>query len=455
VQSVAPARPATPAVAGSQQTVGIEVYLALAYVFVCYSRFPEFLASLIGTGLYLAVTTMTATLAVALLKGRVNGAVMGTPGILWLLLTTWYVMVTPFGAWPGGSVSTITGMWIKSLAAFFVVASAFSSFRDVQKGLFAMGGGIMFVIAMSTVFGRDAAGRFSVGEGTLANANGLASHLLYGFPALMLIYAVTKGPYRVMALAALAMSAVSVLRTGSRSGLLMLMVAVLLVFLRASLFNKAKLIVAGVVVATIGLSMTTEAALKRYLTLISSAPTDTEEASAMESQQQREHAVRQSIRIILKNPVLGVGPGNYRFAAADDSEDRGEQALWMNPHNIYAQVGTESGIPGLLIFLCLIAYCARTGWRLSRLPVRGPTTALASDIGFCVFILMVIYSLNGLFDSNAYLYHLPVFTGLCFALRTAAARELPAGAVFRPERQNFENRPRTVSQQLTRAGVRR
>jgi O-antigen ligase len=458
MQSVAPAHPAATTIVESRQTTGVEVYLGLAYVFVCYSRLPEFLASFIGTGLFLAITTLTATLTVALLKGNVNRALMGTPGILWIALTIWYVLVIPFGAWPRGSVGTLTEMWFKSLAAFFVVASAFRTFKDVQKCLFAIGSAIMFVIAMSTVFGRDAAGRFSIGQGTLANANGLASHILYGFPALMLIYAVTKGAYRFMALAALAMSAVSVLRTGSRSGLLMLMVAALMIFWRASVFNKAKLILVGGAVVTIGLSMTTEAALKRYLTLVTTSEEALggEGASAIESQHQREHAVRQSIRLVLRHPIFGVGPGNYRFAASSDSEDRGEQAMWMNPHNIYAQVSTESGIPGLLLFLSLIAYCGRTGWRLSRVRVTSPTTSLAADIGFSVLVLTVIYALNGLFDSNAYLYHLPVFTGLCFAIRTAVAHELPAGTAFRRDDQdNFGYPVRMTGRQPVRAGARR
>jgi hypothetical protein len=38
--------------------------------------------------------------------------------------------------------------------------------------------------------------------------------------------------------------------------------------------------------------------------------------------------------------------------------------------------------------------------------------------------MMIIYMVDACFDSNAYLYHLPVFSAMIFAFDTAARREM-------------------------------
>jgi O-antigen ligase len=453
VKSVAPAY--TGANMGPPTSSGLEVYFGLAYLFIVYARLTEFLASIIGTGLYLAMLTMGGALLLSALKGGVLTAVRSFPGVCWLALTAWYIICIPFAFWPGGSFANLKDMWIKSLLAFFVVAGSLSTIRQVRRGLFAMAGGILIVNAATIVLGSDAGGRLGVSSGSLANANGLAIHLMFGFPAILLLQQYTRGIFRAMSGVAIVSSAVAIFRTGSRSGLLMLSTLMAVVFFRASMMNKLKLILVSIVVAAAAITLTSEGALVRYLTMIDpSAAAQTEEGlSAIESRNARQHHFRQSLRMTLERPIFGVGPGNFASASAEDSTQAHEAAAWRNTHNVYTQVSSESGIPGITLFVIILVYCFRTSSRIYRQAQRRPEWSDIADIAFCFRLMILIYVVDGLFDSNAYLYHLPVFSALIFAFDMAVRREMPEPAALQHVRGG-DRRPSVLTSAGVRGGVR-
>jgi hypothetical protein len=130
----------------------------------------------------------------------------------------------------------------------------------------------------------------------------------------------------------------------------------------------------------------------------------------------------------LERPIFGVGPGNFTAASAEDSKESGETAAWRNTHNAYTQVSSESGFPGLFLFLVIIAYCYRTSSRIYREAKKREWSDIA-DVAFCFRLMIVIYMVDACFDSNAYLYHLPVFSAMIFAFDRAVRREMTITAV--------------------------
>jgi O-antigen ligase len=250
---------------------------------------------------------------------------------------------------------------------------------------------------------------------------------LFGFPAVMLLYSLSRGAFRWIALLSVAVSALAIFRTGSRAGLLMLAVIMLIVFLRASVPNKIKLLTAGTALALAGISMASHEARQRYLTMFNPDAAETEDAqSAIESREARKLHLKQSIRLTLKKPIFGVGPGNFAPASAEDAEELGVDAAWRNTHNAYTQVSSEAGIPGLVLFLAIIAYCVTTTSRIYRIAKKRSDMQEILNIAFCLRLMMIIYIINGCFDSNAYQYHLPVFSALIFAFHTGVRREMAA-----------------------------
>ncbi len=71
-----------------------------------------------------------------------------------------------------------------------------------------------------------------------------------------------------------------------------------------------------------------------------------------------------SVKVVLEHPIAGVGIGNLHIpgralrwgGAAPDSD-------WTETHNIYLQMAVERGLPGLAVFLWLLACYGRLLWK--------------------------------------------------------------------------------------------
>jgi len=94
---------------------------------------------------------------------------------------------------------------------------------------------------------------------------------------------------------------------------------------------------------------------------------------------------RSALHLAEKRPVLGVGMKNFRVACADP--EIGLPASVANrcathTHNLYLEFLTESGVPGFLAFVLLVAVWARQlwrGWRVKphNLWLLGPLVGVA------------------------------------------------------------------------------
>jgi O-antigen ligase len=112
---------------------------------------------------------------------------------------------------------------------------------------------------------------------------------------------------------------------------------------------------------------------------------------------------------MLQNPILGVGPDNFPVAEGTlspfaERQQWGIGVRWNAAHNAFIQIGAELGLPGLVLFISIIA-CAfgalrRAGRNESRAAEAGSQAArvtpalTASLLGFVVgaFFLSLAYS---------------------------------------------------------------
>ena len=118
---------------------------------------------------------------------------------------------------------------------------------------------------------------------------------------------------------------------------------------------------------------------------------------------------RRGVGYMLQHPILGVGPNNFQTAEGTLSpfaqrQQFGVGVRWNAAHNSFVQAGAELGLPGLVLFLAVIATAFRSLRRSGRRAgaavltdgrQRELTQALtASLIGFTVgaFFLSLAYS---------------------------------------------------------------
>lgn len=125
--------------------------------------------------------------------------------------------------------------------------------------------------------------------------------------------------------------------------------------------------------------------------------------------------------MIKENPVLGVGFFNFsqyfqRYYPDDILVDRVEL-----PHNIFIQVGTDTGIVGLLIFIALIFVAIRKSLRLR---IEG-CESNKNTITKCVNLSLLGYIVAGQFVTVTYYPFIWIHLSLIVALQNSFEKKGP------------------------------
>jgi O-antigen ligase len=111
-----------------------------------------------------------------------------------------------------------------------------------------------------------------------------------------------------------------------------------------------------------------------------------------ESLRRRIILTKASLTFIAKNPMLGLGPGDFALGEGEFGFPKTTHAT----HNVYLQVAVESGVPSLLIFFALMALLfAKAYTQLKNLSIYHPGYSLLAG---CL-ISLIVYLIEGMADS--------------------------------------------------------
>jgi len=321
-------------------------------------------------------------------------------------LLVWMVLSVPGALVVGTSIDVVFGDFIKTTIMFVVMAGAIRGSRDVERLAFVY-------LASATLYASVVIARFDLGSGDAwrlgrlyyYDANDFATFIVTALP--VGIYALHAGRSlltRAMACISLGVLALAFVRTGSRGGFIALLAVAGFVLVRYTAIALRWRIVATALIAIVVLGTASE----QYWTQMSTILSDSDYNRTDESG--RMQIWRRGVGYMFRNPVFGVGPGN--FSAAEgmlspfaDRQQFGFGVRWNAAHNSYIQVGAELGIPGLCLFLAIIITAFSAPRRLIRSDVRlntdgeldrhALTHALTGSlIGFAVgaYFLSLAYS---------------------------------------------------------------
>jgi O-antigen ligase len=109
-----------------------------------------------------------------------------------------------------------------------------------------------------------------------------------------------------------------------------------------------------------------------------------------------------AFKMILENPLLGVGTGGYQRALAQYRDDPSLPDI-IHPHNTFLYVASSYGIVGLLSFSWLFIIFLKKGW-----------SARETIEGFASLSYGAVLLIGSLTDTQI----LSVSTGILFALLT-------------------------------------
>jgi O-antigen ligase len=416
-----PAAPVTDLSGSSRagEPFGIAVALFLLYLFLVTSKVLEYTIQIPKAMFVVGFSTVLMVTITALNLNRLAGR----DGFLLAAFTAIAMLSSPFAYWRMASAMTMYS-WLAHLAIFVAGAQVLATPRLIRRSLVVIAMATLFLTIVAARAPEQEHGRLSM-MGTLGNANDLATMLLFGLPCWGLIYGSGRGGFlrKVLAAAAIAFHIWLVLRTGSRGGLLALLAIFTIAWLRVSVAKKIVSIgLAGLLGLTV-VAYLPEATRDRYRSWSPGPDAEGELSEAAQSAQVRYRVMEQALKVSLLHPLLGVGMGNFIYAANDEFEKAGQRPLWKGAHNSYLQVSSELGLPALLIYCALLVHSGRASYRLAR---KGPLEQ--QPLGWCVLAMTICFVITSFFLGIPYSFFVPTLAALATAFDRLPAPSSTNGA---------------------------
>ena len=328
-----------------------------------------------------------------------SGALFRGPSIfaeqqvkLYLALLMVMVMSIPFSLYARLSFMHVFTVYILIAFYFFIFYSLVDSISKLSF--------LLFVVCLCSGFYST----FSVKTGSMANGrlffaemfdpNDLAFFTLSFLP-FNLLFISRNNPIwkRCICLAFYAVGVMLIVLTGSRGGLLTFGVVGLLLLFRKTRTITFSLKAITVVFALVILSMSS-INLERYSTLFT-----LKEDYNFQGEDGRLALWSIGMQAILSNPLTGVGVMCFPNAIGLDRAARGTVSqAWLTAHNSAVQIGTETGVIGLLLYLWMSFNVLRIFIKVSKESVSDDLVKI-SEMGFAGFTGLFV---SGMFLSQAY-----------------------------------------------------
>jgi len=156
---------------------------------------------------------------------------------------------------------------------------------------------------------------------------------------------------RLLGLLAMALPMVMIIRTGSRASFVAIGAMLVVLFFLSSLTNRIVIASLAAVAFVILVAFVPNALRSR----LGGAQTERSGADK-DSANARGTLLETGVALTLDNPIFGVGPGNFAETVVEEGRSQGVEWAALGPHNAYTQISSETGIPGVLLFLLLIGF---------------------------------------------------------------------------------------------------
>jgi O-antigen ligase len=411
----------------------IAFWFGVGLVFVRFSMLNELFSYIGGHNFYLLYVFGIPALVGLVVSGGIARVLRERAGILWLCFGAWAVIAIPFSIWRGGSAHTVWPYWKSELLMMFVIGGIMRTWRECRVVMLTIAAAAAVNIVSFRLFGQvDMTGRRSLDFGTVANANDFAAHLLMVLPFLVWVSLSSKSRMlRLAALGGLGYGIYFVLASGSRGALVALAVDIMFFTFTARRAYRVGLWLLAPLIVIIAITVLPSSVVNRLASFSSSQSGASEEA--LGSSEARQTLLRDSIICALRNPVFGIGPGQFVTYEGTKDELQGTGAYWHNAHNSFAQAASECGIPALLLYVAAIW----SSWHLLKVvgqhTSRNPQLLRVTNAIFCIRLAMIGFCTAVFFLNFTYTFYLPAMTGLAIAVASAVhvdrnrRKEVPIG----------------------------
>lgn len=396
----------------------LSVYACAFMLIIHLSRIQEIFPLLLG--MRLALISLAITVLLSLLNGRLNAYVLGSSKESKLMVAFWLLGLFSivFSVWPGGAFRIWKVVFTTNILIFFCCLVNMGNEKElliltwsmIASALFLGSGTLIFSAPMVTQ-------RLSV---TAAyDPNDLAMILVTLVPFAIACFFSGKLTAKLFSGITIIVMLIALFKTGSRGGFIgLLAVGVFFLLTSFSRITKFKKFVVLALVIAVSVSVASQSLWDRFGDVLSGQDynlrmDDDEVVGRLE-------IWKSGLELLLKKPILGVGPGQFATAMGLTHG----QYSWLTAHNSFLQVALELGLPGLLVFLLLIS----RSWLNSQTAQLGLVNAgrqgFILDLAVSNRIALVGYVACAMFLSQAYSVLVPIIFAHSSALADMVNRQI-------------------------------
>ena len=341
-------------------------------------------------------------------------------------LALWATVTVPWSYWPGGSLSFLTAVYLKTLVIFWLLANVVSTrerLKTMVWGLSLMAAPLAVLAIRAYLSGEfvdtGAVRRLESYEAPLTqNPNDLALMLNLILPLTVALFlAHRRIAVRAALLAVMALDVLAIIVSFSRAGFLTLGATASIYLVRLLKRPERGFAVAVLVLALLCAPLLPTGYLERLSTIsnIEADPTGSAQARWADS--------LAAVKFVARHPIVGAGLGMDFLAL---NEIRGP--AWKDVHNVYLQHAVDLGLPGLALFLVLFAGCARAARAVQRSAAGYPEQRDLFCLAEGIQVSLAAFAVAALFHPVAYHVYFYYMAGLALAIRHVHDSPMPVGA---------------------------
>ncbi len=336
-------------------------------------------------------------------------------------LVAWALLTVPWSYWPGGSLAFLLDVYLKTLAIFWLLGQVVNTrprLRLVAWGLALMAlplavYGIHEYLAGRFIDGGPVKRILSYDAPLTQNPNDLALMLNLILPPTLALALLQGAPLpRLLLLGCAALDAVAVILTFSRAGFICLALTGVIYFVRLVRRPGRVWAIAALLLALACAPLLPSGYLDRLATItdIGSDPTG--------SAQERWGDTLAAVRLVSGSPIIGAGAGMNILAL---NEARG--AIWKKVHNVYLEYAVDLGLPGLLLFLAILAGSFRATALVMKRTAGRPAWRDLFLLAEGIQASLAVFAVAAMFHPVAYHFYFYYMAGLALAARAVCEAE--------------------------------
>lgn len=396
----------------------------LTAFYVVYCARPGDFFHLLGLIPLAKITGLLALLSLLVAIGRTPRRFRDVPKegrYLLVMIVLLFVGAFLSPVWRGGAFwgavefSKVYVVWILT---FLLI----TSLTRLKRIIFLQSASVAVVAFVAVVKGHSVPRLDGVIGGFYSNPNDMAFAIVLSLPFCLAFLLTAKSAVRkVLWASGMFIMAVALVLTASRAGFIDLMISGSVCLWHFGIKGKRfYLILSTGLLGAVLLLVAGRTLLRRFVAITGEDITTAQEDTAYESFEERKFLMFRAFNAILHYPVLGVGVGDFAVYSGK----------WKDVHASYLQIGSEGGIPALVLYLM---FFSRGFKNLKVLRRRKDLDGETKLFAGALISSLVGFVVGACFAPEAYQFF-PYFTVCYTSVFLAMSKESAAGAEMAPTR---------------------